>query len=396
MNNENCKVCYLIKIDSYNNNNKYYQMTHVSGEPYFIAKYGRVGSSGMQKKYPIISWDKVLHEKLENGYVQREVSFVAENKEKKYSEITNYFVADLVKRLKEWSSNVIKEEYDIKVSLVTSSMLEEAKSLIEKMSQENNLTVFNQLLVKLFSVVPRRIEGHVSDKLARTEKDFSSIILRENELLNIMKGEVKLNLLNETYKNKTILDALEIEIEPVTEKEEDEILSHLHYDTRMLYKAGYKIINRKSEKKFQEYCENEMITNIQYLYHGSRNENFWNIISNGLYLNPIAPINGKMFGKGIYFANLSKKSVKYTSLKGALYTGWTSNTGFLSIFKVAVGKSLDIYEWSPDMSQYTEKTIKETGNNSVFAHKGKSLINDEIVIYNEAAASIQYLIELEK
>jgi len=37
-------------------------------------------------------------------------------------------------------------------------------------------------------------------------------------------------------------------------------------------------------------------------FHGSRNENWWNIIKNGLQLNPNAKITGKMLGHGIYLA----------------------------------------------------------------------------------------------
>lgn len=34
-------------------------------------------------------------------------------------------------------------------------------------------------------------------------------------------------------------------------------------------------------------------------------------------------------------------------------------------------------------------------NDAVFAHKGSSLINDEVIIYREEQLTIQYLIELQ-
>ena len=59
--------------------------------------------------------------------------------------------------------------------------------------------------------------------------------------------------------------------------------------------------------------------NKKLLWHGSRNENWMSIISNGLILNPNAVITGKMFGQGIYFAPKSRKSFGYTSYDGSYW-----------------------------------------------------------------------------
>ena len=60
----------------------------------------------------------------------------------------------------------------------------------------------------------------------------------------------------------------------------------------------------------------EDIHQVKQLWHGSRNENWFSILENGLQLNPNAIITGKMFGKGIYFAPSSNKSWNYTSYRG--------------------------------------------------------------------------------
>jgi poly [ADP-ribose] polymerase len=71
-------------------------------------------------------------------------------------------------------------------------------------------------------------------------------------------------------------------------------------------------------------------------FHGSRNENFWNILKNGLKLNPKAKITGKMLGSGLYFANKAAKSINYTSLRGSYWSGGTSDIGYMAVFAVAM------------------------------------------------------------
>jgi hypothetical protein len=52
--------------------------------------------------------------------------------------------------------------------------------------------------------------------------------------------------------------------------------------------------------------------NRQLLWHGSRLTNWVGILSQGLRIAPPeAPVTGYMFGKGVYFADLSSKSANY-------------------------------------------------------------------------------------
>ena len=52
--------------------------------------------------------------------------------------------------------------------------------------------------------------------------------------------------------------------------------------------------------------------NRQLLWHGSRLTNWCGILSTGLRIAPPeAPVTGYMFGKGVYFADMSSKSANY-------------------------------------------------------------------------------------
>ncbi len=124
-------------------------------------------------------------------------------------------------------------------------------------------------------------------------------------------------------------------------------------------------------------------------FHGSKNENFWNILKNGLLLNPNAAVTGKMLGNGIYFADKAIKSYNYTSLQGTSWAHGNSKIGYLAIFAVAcdpnsaynVRTSSEIdtcYKMTWDKLQKTKP-----GATHVYAHKGPYLREDEICIYRE-------------
>ncbi|VDN00454.1 unnamed protein product, partial [Onchocerca ochengi] len=74
------------------------------------------------------------------------------------------------------------------------------------------------------------------------------------------------------------------------------------------------------------------------LWHGSRLTNWYSILSQGLRIAPPeAPVSGYMFGKGIYFADLSTKSANYCSPQ-------QNKPGFLILAEVALGEMNELLQ----------------------------------------------------
>ena len=101
-----------------------------------------------------------------------------------------------------------------------------------------------------------------------------------------------------------------------------------------------------------------------------------------------------MFGHGHYFANVADKSVGYTSLNNSYWAHGHENTSLLFVFRVAEGKAYNLDAYSPEVSRWKEVDCIKAGYNSVHAHAGKDLRRDEIIVYNDAACTIEYIIEL--
>ena len=73
--------------------------------------------------------------------------------------------------------------------------------------------------------------------------------------------------------------------------------------------------------------------NCRLLYHGSRLSNWAGILGQGLRIAPPeAPSTGYMFGKGVYFADMSSKSANYC------YTSRSQPVGLLLLCLVSLGK----------------------------------------------------------
>ena len=71
------------------------------------------------------------------------------------------------------------------------------------------------------------------------------------------------------------------------------------------------------------------------LWHGSRSTNYGGILSQGLRIAPPeAPVSGYMFGKGVYFADMSSKSANYC------WASVSANMGLLLLCEVEVGKPI--------------------------------------------------------
>ena len=385
---------YLIMVNAENNNNKFYHMKELGDM--FEVRYGRVGKSETVRTYPIYDWDKKYNEKIKKGY--RDVTDmyeVAANEDYKSSD--NTVIDNLLETLFSYSNNYLNKNYTIGSERVTCKMIEAAQNLLVQMqrcAENNDVYKFNYTYERLLTTIPRNI-NNVRNVIAKEKEDMTDIIEREQSKLNVMESSVALNTSN-NKDGKTLAETMGIEIREVTKEEEENIIKHLNNDTKRHFKRAFKVVNKKTAKKFDTFCKKNDYSedDVKYMYHGSRNQNWVGILSQGLLLNPKAPITGKMFGYGIYGSPTSRKSQGYSSLSGSYWTGGRSHHGFIAVFKFAMKDPMHVDRTNPFFRSVTYKKLQNKGHDSVFAHKGNALRNDEVIVYNEAQVDIEYLIEV--
>ncbi|XP_061549851.1 poly [ADP-ribose] polymerase 2 isoform X2 [Phycodurus eques] len=159
--------------------------------------------------------------------------------------------------------------------------------------------------------------------------------------------------------------------------------------------------------------------NRMLLWHGSRLSNWVGILSQGLRVAPPeAPVTGYMFGKGIYFADMSSKSANYCFARNH------NQVGLLLLCEVALGDSNELLDADYNASnlptgKHSTKGIGRTGPdpqnfvtlNGVTVPMGPgvkmtprtagssmggtySLLYNEFIVYNPAQTRMRYLLRV--
>lgn len=399
------KPRYLVMVTASANNNKYYkQIPHGDS---WTAEYGRVGSNPQRREYSMSQWESKYNEKIRKGYVDQSdlvEDLIQADKPKKseYREIENKVIAEIVERLQSMARKAISDNYTISSNKVTQAMIDEAQDILTSLINIDDVESFNETLLKLFTTIPRKM-GNVQSYLSKSKDDFSDIIQKEQDLLDVMKGQVVQKQIidesvneNSEQKENTILEQLGLVFEECNKKDIAIIKDALGSCSDKFYKA-WRVKNIKTQRRYDDFVKENNIKNTKLLFHGSRNENWWSIINSGLVLKPTnAVITGKMFGYGIYYAPKARKSLGYTSLSGSYWARGNSSSGFMALMDVAYGKPYDVYSFDSKYYDFNYEKLQQVckGANCLHAHEGSMLRNDEIIIYKEEQCTIRYLIEL--
>lgn len=410
---------YLIKVEPGVNNNKYYNMEEL-GDGTWKATYARVGAPNPAVKiYPMSDWDKKYKEKLrgrngEKPYVDKTHLFTEEitkdSGKSTITEITDKVVAQLVKELQGYAKVSVEKNYIVSSEKVTQKMVDEAQTLVDEITNMlkigQDVEPINKILIDLFQVIPRKM-AHVKDYLFEGDliKNATSLaaaqqlIGQEQATLDVMAGQVsthsKTDIKSALPSANTILEAMGLIIVEAP-KTDIPLIKDLMGSNAKQFKRAYQVTNKRTQERFDKALKTYSNKSVELFWHGSRNENWWSIMDKGWMLRPAnAVISGKMFGYGIYWADKFQKSLGYTSLSGSYWAGGRENKAFLSISSVHVGNQLHIKRHEGWCSGLDLKSLRGRGDyDSVFAHGGADLRNNEFIIYTEPQCTIKYLVEV--
>ena len=401
------KPIHLVMVAAGANNNKYYRL--IPHGDTWTAEYGRVGCTPQTRTYPKRQFNSKYNEKIRKGYVDQTdlvQDLITVEKPKvapEYRPIDNPAISEIVERLQNMARKVISENYTVSSNKVTQAMVDEAQNILTGLLTITDVKQFNDELLRLFTTIPRKM-GSVSSYIANKTEDFNKIIHREQDLLDVMKGQVvQKQVVEETdeentpVNEKTILETLGLEFDECNADDIATIKVALG-SCADKFRRAWKVKNIKTQTRFDDFVKDNHIKDVRLLFHGSRNENWWSIIQSGLVLRPTnAVITGKMFGIGTYYSPTARKSLGYTSLSGSYWAKGNSASGFMALMSVAYGKPYDVYSFNSDFYNlnYDRLQKKCSGANCLHAHAGSMLRNDEIVVYKEEQSTIKYLIELQ-
>ena len=235
---------YLVMVTT-NNNNKYYEM--IPNGDSFTVKYGRIGAGAQVRTYSESQFYTKYNEKIKKGYIDQTelrkdlVKVDKENKKDKYIPIKNTNIRKLIDFLQKCARQKIADNYTVSSESVTQAMIDEAQMILNEIAKEKNKEKFNEKLLTLFNILPRKMRD-VNDYLLKSEDkdEFSKIYTREQELLNVMRGQViqhkvdEETVVNKEEPQQTILEVLGLELSPISDDEKTLILKHLRKYKRQI------------------------------------------------------------------------------------------------------------------------------------------------------------------
>lgn len=395
--------------------NKYYHMFE-RADGTFDVEFGRVDSTSQKKSYPISKWDSTYKEKTKKGYKDVTHLFVddggtEETGSNDVAVIANKQIQTLFTSLQQYASNSIKANYNVSSAKVTQIMVDEAQTCLDQLvtlvKELKPVDEINKKLLDLYHIIPRKM-GNVNDFLIpTTQGDLTSaplhelankLIGNEQNTLDVMAGQVVINAQNQPTavktESKTILDILGIQ---VVAANDDDIatIKKLMGPNAHQFKKAYAVVNNNTQLKFDKHLDTMVDKKRELFWHGSRNQNWLNIISTGLLIRPAGAIHsGSMFGDGIYFADKAQKSIGYTSLRGSYWSKGGDDTAYLALFSVHVGKQKNIKHHDSSCYRLSKSVLEREGFDSVFAHGGADLRNNEYIVYDSHKSTISFLIEI--
>lgn len=272
------------------------------------------------------------------------------------------------------------------IGQVTEDHIAAAQSVLDNLKSEVKakgeiITLNNQYL----SMIPRKVEGRITqaDWIDTPDK-----ISDEYELLDQLKTALSVG----SVKSGKTKEKLPFTLKPETkanlkkcqERFERERASNHGNLRRWKVCRVFKYAHPACDKRFIKGGD------VRSLWHGSKNCNLLSIMTNGLIVPPSSAghVTGRMFGDGIYAANTSTKALNYST---GFWAGGVSNkypNAYLLLVEFSMGTVYDTHS-----SLFSGAP---SGYDSVHAHKGRSLYNDELIVYTVKRARITHLVELEE
>lgn len=302
--------------------------------------------------------------------------------------------ADLYELLQGQSENVI-DRYVDSCCKPTLAMVSKSRELLAELANAPDVDTANRTIRELMCVSPRKADV-VANCMVSDMGGLTAAVNRETALADsLMAALVKELSLPVETDSRTDFGSLGIDVRAANEEERREVLDLMRDPYSGKDEGGFadrvervwRITPSARLEAYKAYKAKRGIEAEKLLFHGSSFGSWFSCVSTGL-STAYAGKCGSSLGKGLYFANQFLKSSRYTD--GSTYRGdlTRKRLSYVGVYDVAYGKPYVISHSDPSLSQ------DRIGDyDCVHAYRGDGYANDEIVVYDDDACIIRYLVE---
>ncbi len=381
------------------NNNKFYEakLEESDSKDYrVVTRYGRIGDSGkIEHRYftemvdldtATKAYTKLVNSKIKGGY--EPIDVIDDDTSNNPVNVKNLPPLDkLIVQLYEEAVTAVRQQVETPLGKLSLEQIKKTQKILDDLYKAITNGVSHADLEELSSRLYTNLPQKSPSRLERLPIiDTFKQLEKQIELLDIIKSLVKVQgALNSDAKAKYNATGAKIEILSKKSKEWKRIEKYIteteskHHNVNVHVREIFTVEVDGESEQF-----NPKGLRVDELFHGSRSANILNILTTGLLIKPKTAIHtGSMFGSGIYFASESTKSTQYAQK-------WANNkfdSAFLLVCDVAVGNIKEYDDAQPHLSK------PPRGYDSVKGVKGRSLLHDEIIVYNKNQVKIKYIVE---
>lgn len=394
------------------NSNKFYILELQEGvgiQPFAVyCEYGRLGSSP-QRKHRFFGteyeaereYQKIKRSKESKGYKVVDIQDqsvgqvkvdVKDGRKKEVGQIKNK-VHRLVGKLYQSATSYLVSAIQTPLGKVSGTQVVKGLTVLKKIEDilDGGGTLDANRLERLsdefYSVIPVPFGSRV-DKNKFLIDNYVKLNERK-DLLGVMNSVVQAqDTLEKTLQEK--YESLNIKLKPLSSRTNDykRIVEKVSGSHSRHHRFNVKVTDVfEVEEMLGHDAFNPNNVETMELFHGSRNENILSIMQSGLKIKPKSAVHtGSMFGSGIYFASDVTKSANYCWGFGHA----SEESYYMFICEVATGKIKDYDSAQPHLSSAPKPF------NSVRGVKGRSLLHDEHIVFNDNQVKIKFIVEFKK
>ena len=386
------------------NNNKYYyiqllESDTVANQYYVWNRWGRVGYNGQNKLMNFTDLDSAKHEFSQKFLAKTSQDWQGQHPTPPYKMIKGkYYPLDIcesdddsdsekdtpapphtplpipesklpksVQSLVEFIADqkamidtISQFEVDVKkfpLGKLSKALIKQAYEVLTKLEDvishnPGKTSTINDLTAQFYTLIPTPVGMHAIPPIKSLVEIKSKMKLLET-LGDIQIAQQVLKTSSQAEGNPldSIYEAMHCKLTPIPDTDPqwdliNKYVQNTHGKTHSTYSLKlldlFEIEREGEKERFAPFADNK---NRMLLWHGSRRANWVGIITQGLRIAPPeAPPTGYMFGKGVYFADMSSKSANYC------HADTSGQVGIMMLCEVALG---DMYELTDSM--YMEK-----------------------------------------
>lgn len=375
------------------NNNKWWRIELWASEGICRRTFGRVGDTCSKPQIDLGADLRFVNSKV------REKT-TATKPDKRYTEVVQATkpvdgiagvkidpdVEPIIKEIAREAGDNIAGYLNVSVDALSLTQIEIGRStlkeIVERKAKNASIDELIALAQKYYTAIPTKLDRKIKPESAAVAL-ASAPDVQEERLDQLVAA---IESAQSEKSGGSIFDILGAELTLVTGPEYEQIAQMIVSTARH---AGYirirvpKVYSVRIRGEREAYEANTFGKGlVKTLFHGTAAKNVRHILRGGLIV-PTYHSNGRAFGNGIYFADVSSKSINYSVR--SVYPRW------LFVADVAIGNYLvaeDTYSWNGPPAPYE----------SVWAQEGRrggmSLSYSEYIVYNRPQQTIKYLAEV--